>query len=109
MPRGYVWCAYVADSGDVFALRVDADYQLQEQRGMVPVEDPAPSPLPRGWRPRRVLGLEPSGRRHTAVVGRLDADLWSGARGDFDVVDSNGDLQTCSVTTYLAENTRARP
>lgn len=109
MPRGYVWCDYVADDGALFALRVDADYQLQPQRGMALAESPGQIPVPRGWIPRRVVGLEASGRRHTAVVGHLGADLWTGASTAFDIVDTNGDIQTCTVIRYLRERSRARP
>jgi hypothetical protein len=109
MPRGYRWCRYYSDDGRVFALRVDADYQLQPQRGFNELAEAGEPPLPRGWLPRAVVGLEPSGRVQRAIVGHVDAELWSGTRDDFDVVDSNGDVQTCTVVAWYGERSSARP
>lgn len=109
MPRGYVWAIYTADSGAQFALAVDADYQLQLGRGFVALAEPGLAPLPRGWLPRRVVGVEPSGRAHTATVASTAAPLWDGSEATFDIVDSNGELQTCTVVRWLAERARPRP
>jgi hypothetical protein len=103
MPRGFVWGAYVDDRGVVWALRVDADLQLQEQRGWLGADPAGQAPLPRGWLPRAVVGVEPGGRLQRAVVARIDADLWTGVRTDFDVERSDGGIATCTVVRLLAE------
>jgi len=109
MPRGYVWSVYETDVGDLYSLRVDADYALQPGRGFNTRAPAGLSPLPRGWLPRRVVGVEPAGRSHTATVASLASELWVGTSNTFDIVDSNGDLQTCTVVRWLGERTRARP
>ena len=109
MPRGYDWKLYAADDGGLYALRVDADYALQSGRGFATNANPGTPPLPRGWLPRRVRGVEPTGRLHTATVASVEAPLWTGAETTFDIVDSNGDLQTCVVTGRLQERARDRP
>lgn len=109
MPRGYVWSLYHTDDGDVFALRVDADYALQPQRGFLEPAPPGTSPLPRGWLPRHVVGLDAGGRRQTAVVSSPEADLWTGTRLDFDIIDTDAQLQTCTVIGRVAERTSRRP
>jgi len=109
VPRGFQWSVYVADDGGVYAVRVDADYALQSQRGLETVASAGYQPLPRGWLARRVRGVEPSGRTHYAVVGNVSAALWTSERLDFDVVDSGGGLQTCTVTAWLQERSANRP
>jgi len=109
MPRGYEWKIYIADDGGGYALQVDADYALQPQRGFLADAAPGAIPLPRGWQPRYVIGLEPGGRAQRAVVASVAADLWTGVRADFDIVDSNGELQTCTVIERVQERSRARP
>jgi hypothetical protein len=103
MPRGFVWGAYVDDRGTVWALRVDADLALQPQRGWLGGDADGQAPLPRGWLPRCVVGVEPDGRLHRAIVARIDADLWTGARTDFDIERSDGGISTCTVIRLLAE------
>lgn len=109
MPRGYDWKLYEADDAGLYALQVDADYALQPQRGFFTDAPAGTPPLPRGWRARYVLGAEPLGRTHRAIVASVAADLWTGVRGDFDIVDSNGDLQTCIVFGRVQERSRPRP
>jgi hypothetical protein len=109
MPRGFEWVLYEADTGEVFALQVDSDYVLQPQRGWTAAAPAGAVPLPRQWLPRCVVGVEPSGRQHRAIVASTGADLWTGARADFDIVDSNGELQTCTAFKRLAESAGRRP
>jgi hypothetical protein len=109
MPRGYVWAYYTDDAGAVWGLQVDADYQLQTGRGFEQLAGAGTAPLPRGWLARRVVGVEETGRSHTATVASLEAPLWTGSERTFDIVDTNGQLQTCTVVKWLDERTRARP
>jgi hypothetical protein len=109
MPRGYDWKLYEDDQAFLYALQVDADYALQPQRGFLTDAPAGTPPLPRGWRARYVVGLEPVGRTHRAIVASVAADLWTGVRADFDIVDSDGQLQTCVVVGRRQERRRPRP
>lgn len=103
MPRGFTWSVYVDDNGLPWALQVDSDYVLQPQRGWVPVETSGLTPLPRGWLPRKAKGVETGGSQHFAVVATIDADLWTGARTDFDIRSNDGAVQTCTVIGTFEE------
>jgi len=103
VPRGRRWGAYVDDRGTVWALQVDADAILSAQRGWLGGDPDGQAPLPRGWLPRVVVGVDPSGRIRRATVARLDADLWTGAVTTFDVEGTDGVLYTCTVLRRLAE------
>lgn len=109
MPRGFGWFLYEADTGEIFALQVDEDYALQPQRGWIPAAPGSAPPLPRQWSPRLVLGVELSGRKQRAVVASTSCSLWLGEVNTFDIVDSNGEIQTCTVYTRQAESAARRP
>lgn len=103
MPRGFVWGLYVDDQFKEWALRVDADLALQDQRGWITLAPGALPPFPRMWVPRAALGVGTDGAKHWATVARVDADLWTGARQDFDIEKSDGGIDTCLVIRLLAE------
>ena len=109
MTRGYEWFLYASDDGALYALSVDADYALQPQRGWLTSAPSGTPPLPRGWRARYVVGLEASGRAHRALVGNVDAELWTGASTSFDIETSDGGLETCTVIGRVQERNRPRP
>lgn len=109
MPRGFTWSLYEADDGQLFALKVDADYQLQTGRGFVTLASAGSIPFPQGWLARSVVGVEPSGRTHRATIASVNAPLWTGTETTFDIVDSAGALQTCTVTRWLRERSRPKP
>jgi len=109
VPRGFEWCVYEADDHQLFAVQVDADYQLQTGRGFETLAPEGALPVPRGWLIRKVVGVEPLGREHMATVASVTAPLWTGVETTFDIVDSNGDVQTCTVTRWLAERSKPRP
>lgn len=109
MPRGLVWVLYEADDQALYALQVDADYQLQTGRGFITLAPPGTPPVPRGWLVRRVVGVEPTGRTHKATVASVNAPLWAGTETTFDIVDSDSQLQTCTVTRWLGERSRPKP
>lgn len=109
MPRGFDWKLYESDDGGLYSLQVDADYALQTQRGFLTDAGAGVPPLPRGWRARYVVGLEPLGRSHRALVASVTADLWTGVAGTFDVSDSGGEIQTCVVVGRVQERSRPRP
>lgn len=103
MPRGFTACIYVDDHGTLWRLMVDADQALQTDRGWDEVGDSDLPPLPRGWLPRIVVGIDDTGRQCRARVGRTDAALWTGASTTFDVEANDGTTVTAQVTTYLQE------
>lgn len=106
MPRGFVWGEYVSDHGTAFVLRVDADHALSPQRGWIGGVTDGLLPLPRGWLPRVVVGIEPAGQLHQAVVARLDADLWTGVANTFDIERSDSGIETCTVIRFLSERSQ---
>ena len=103
MARGFTWGDYVDDNGAEWALQVDSDYVAQDYRGWTLAGDTGLVPFPRTWRARRVVGLDSTGRTQFAVVATLTADLWTGVTTTFDIRDSEGIPQTCTVIRYEAE------
>lgn len=103
MPRGFTYCVYEDDNGGRWAVAVDSDYVDHPERGWVRTADNELYPLPRGWRTRRVVGLDSRGSSQLAVVGSLQADLWTGANPQFTFRDSEGTPQVATVIRMEAE------
>lgn len=103
MPRGFTYCAYVDDNGGTWAVAVDSDYVDHPERGWRRTEDNEFYPLPRGWRPRTAIGIDAGGASQSAVVGSVDADLWTGAATQFTFRDSEGEAQLATVVRRQAE------
>lgn len=103
MARGFTYCVYNDDNGGRWAVAVDSDYVDHPERGWVRTADNELYPLPRGWRTRRVVGLDASGASQSAVVGSLEADLWTGAQAVFTFRDSEGQAQLATVIRMEAE------
>jgi hypothetical protein len=109
MARGFVWAVYQSDDGNSYAKRVDADYAAQPSRGWTypaPVGTPV---YPRGWRARRVVGLDPNGYPRQALVGSTAAGLWTGATPTFSIEGSDGVAYSCVVVRMMAESFGSRP
>jgi hypothetical protein len=104
MPRGFTWAIYVDDLGASWARAVNSDYVLQDTRGWDIAGATELTPLPRGWLPRKAQGIDPSGGLRSAVVARLDADLWTGAATTFDIRGNDGVPVTCTVIRTLEES-----
>lgn len=97
MPRGYRWAVYETDDGRLFGLRVDADSIAAGDRGWLTAGAETTNPLPRGWLPRIVVGLDVSGHiRHTRI-GRVDAPLWTGASTTWTFEASDRSVQVATV------------
>lgn len=96
-PRGFAWCRYTDDLGSEWALQVDADNMLDAARGWQQLEVGALPPLPRGWSPRRVKGLDPFGHTRYARLPSTFVDLWTGAASVFLLQASDGTFQPCTV------------
>jgi hypothetical protein len=97
MPRGYVWAVYETDDGRLFSLRVDADSAGRGDRGWITAGAELTNPLPRGWMPRIVVGIDANGHiRHTRI-GRVDAPLWTGQALFFVYEANDGSTQEATV------------
>jgi len=107
MPRGFVWAVYETDDGRLFGLRVDADLVAQGDRGWLTVGADLTNPLPRGWLPRRVRGIDTDGNIRYARAGRLDAPIWVGSVSTFLVQGSDGLPRAATIVGRQGE--RAPP
>lgn len=97
MPRGYLWAVYETDDGRLFSLRVDADAVGAGDRGWVTSGAELTNPLPRGWMPRIVVGIDGNGHiRHTRI-GRVDAPLWIGTDSSWALEATDGSIQAVTV------------
>ena len=104
MPRGMVWAIYVTDGGLELARRVDADQALDVPRGWVTAGVSGLPTLPVGAKPRRVHGISPTtGRRGTAVIATLAAELWTGAVTTFEVEANDNTFDEMTVVRRVAE------
>lgn len=107
--RGFVWAYYQSDSGSTFALQVDADYALMPERGWTSPAAPGTPVYPRGWTPRKVIGLDEDGHPRFAFVGSTSADLWTGVADTFTINGTDETVHTCSVFRRRAERMSRRP
>lgn len=103
MSRGFVKCVYVDDDNASWQVVVDADYAAQPERGFQINDQPNLPPLPRGWLPRLVVGLDATGRQVHARVGRVDAALWTGAATEFTFEANDGTLEVAQVVAHFQE------
>jgi hypothetical protein len=103
MPRGFIWGAYFDNQAVIWRLRVDADSAEQLERGWVPANPGETAPFPRSWLPRKVAGVDDTGRLHTIVVASVLADLWTGAATHFTIEGSDGLPHQCAVIRLLGE------
>jgi len=102
-PRGFVRCLYVADDGTEYQLLVDAEAAADPARGWIELVESARPYAPRGFLPRRVVGIDDTGRQQSTRIGNVTADLWSGAVVSWTFEASDGSLQTAIVTNYQQE------
>ena len=101
--RGYEWGVYVDDDGTQWSKLVDADNFSDPGRGWVLITEGVWTPLPRGWKARRVIGLDESGRKQMALVARVDSPLWTGESSTFTVEASDGTVVTATVISRHQE------
>lgn len=106
--RGFTWCVYVDDIATPWAIRVDADHMLDPGRGWSTDGVGSLVPLPRLWRPRRVVGIDLDGRTQSAVVASVDAPLWTGVAVEFEVEANDNTVTSATVIARQAE-TRLGP
>lgn len=103
MPRGFVRSIYIDDDLNRWQLLVDADSVLDGNRGWVAVDADYLPPLPRGWMPRVVVGVDETGVTRTARIALLEAPLWTGEVDTFVFEGSDGMTHTATVIRTLGE------
>jgi len=87
-----------------FARRVDDHLFTQAPLGWLPVAG-GELPMPRTMKPRHVLGLDTSGRRHSVVVATVTADLWAAPTvNTWQILDDTGTLDTVTPTGLVGES-----
>ena len=103
MARGFSWGLYVDNDGNGWAVKVDSDYLLDPDRGWVEVLDASTPQLPRGWKPRKVIGFDDQGNRRTAIAATTDAPIWALSVGTFTIEASDQTSQLVTITGRLEE------
>lgn len=103
MPRGFLSAIYVDDLGIQWRLRVDADEVEELGRGWQTDGAGELAPFPRGWLPRRVVGIDESGRQQEARIGNVEAPLWTGEEVVFSLIASDGSGITAAVVARQGE------
>jgi hypothetical protein len=88
---------------------VDRDYFAMPERGWTGPAVSGTHVYPRGWTPRKVLGLDEDGHVRFAYVGSTSADLWTGVATTFQINGSDEAPHTCTVFRLLPERNRKRP
>jgi hypothetical protein len=88
--------------GVTFLRRVDDHLYTQAALGWTaPVGGELP--IPGSLRPRHVLGLDTSGRRHSVIVADVTADLWTRTATTWQILDDTGTLDTVTLTGEVGE------
>lgn len=109
MARGFTWCVYEDDEGTPWSLQVDSDYLLDTTRGWVAVGSPPPPILPRGWRARRVLGLDSNGATIFAISGTNTSAIWTMSATNFTFEANDGTTQSATIIGRQSERRTPRP
>lgn len=106
MPRGMRYGVYVRDDGTTqYARLVDSDEFAQGPRGWSATGVAGLPLLPIKSKPRVVYGVSAtSGRRGSAVVATVAADLWTGTATTFTVEANDGTSDTMTVTRRRGES-----
>lgn len=102
--RGRTTGTYHTDGGTLYKMSVDKDRFATARFGWA-----APgtllAQLPRGAKPRHVTGISATtGRRGTATVPVVTADVWTGVATTFDVEADDQTLDTMTITGRIAEH-----
>lgn len=102
--RGRKHGTYVTDGGTSYKFSVDADRFATARFGWAAPGAVLPQ-LPRGAKPRHVAGISAtSGRRGTAVVPLVTADVWTGVATTFDVEADDQTTDTMTITQRIGEH-----
>lgn len=109
MTRGFTWAYYESDDGHTYAWHLDEDYAAMPERGWISPAAPGTPVYPRGWTPRRVVGVDDSGFMRTAIVATTTAPLWTGAATTFTFNGTDELAHTATVVKLKAERKQLRP
>lgn len=100
-----VYAIYTADDTGEYARLVDADQAAVAARGWVTAGVAGKPLLPIRAKPRVVYGVSATtGRRGSAVIGNVTADLWTGVATTFTVEANDGTSDTMTVTRRRGES-----
>jgi hypothetical protein len=106
--RGFGWGRYVDDVGRNWALKVDADYLGDPDRGWT-AATPSEAPFPRGWLPRQVVGLDEFGFLQRTRVPSTTSPLWTGAVSTFRFNATDQLEHLVQVTGFQSERLTPKP
>lgn len=109
MARGFAWAYYHSDDGNVYAVKVEADYAAMAERGWEYPASAGTFVYPRGWSERKVVGPDETGRVRKAIVASTTADLWTGVASTFAIIGNDGLTHTCTVLRRYNEVWSQRP
>lgn len=99
--RGFTRAVYVDDSGARFQCQVANDQVEDASRGWDVTDATILPLLPRGFLPRRVVGIDDTGRQQSTRVATVEAALWTGTVTTFTVEAS--DQTTVTATVVLRQ------
>lgn len=102
MARGLGIYLYNSDDGRSFATHIKNESAAIAAAGWA-AGPPANGSLPRRFKMRHVIGVDPSGFRRSLKVAAVSADLWTGAAGTFDMRGDDGTVTTFTVTGRSGE------
>lgn len=101
--RGRTRGKYISDGATNFAMSVDKD-RFAVAAFKWTAAAATDNAIPRGAKPRHVTGLSAvSGRRGTAVVPDVTADVWTGVATTFQVEADDQTLDTMTIVHRIAE------
>jgi hypothetical protein len=102
--RGMRKGKYITDSAQEFLTNVDDDYYQNTAFKWTAYTATPKTRLPRGFRPRHVTGLSATtGRRSTARVPDITADIWTGVSSSWTGQTNIGGTDTYTVVDRIAE------
>jgi hypothetical protein len=94
MPRGRVRAIYVTDASTAFWVWVDRDAFADPNRGWTAAPPGTSSPLGRGFLPRRVVGVDSTGKTHYARCATTNSALWVTEGATWTIEGTDGQLYT---------------
>lgn len=86
----YLWQRYVSDDDRIYAVKVNDAYVAMPERGWFESAVAGDPQYPRGWRLRRVKGIDLDGNICYADCAHLECDLWTGVVSVFNFIDNSG-------------------
>jgi hypothetical protein len=98
-----VWATYYDDLENPWAIRVNASYAEMVERGWNTANVDLLFPLPRQYVPRKVFGYDDDGNRRFAVIGHVEALVWTGQSSTFAIIANNGATALVHVAGRYSE------